>query len=59
VRTQRVVARTATKMGSNNLLVVLVLIAGIVFVYSAVKGKDPRDVLKEAIARGKEKKGDK
>lgn len=37
----------------SNLLVVIVLIAGIIFVYSAVKKKDPRDVVKDALKAGK------
>lgn len=35
------------------LLIVLLLIAGIVFVYSAVKGVDPRELVKKALSKGR------
>lgn len=35
-----------------NLMIVVLLIAGVVIVYAAVKGQDPRSVVKQAI-RGK------
>jgi hypothetical protein len=34
-----------------SLTVVIILIVGTVLVYSAVKGKDPRDVLKSALRK--------
>jgi len=33
-----------------SLMVVVMIIVGIVFVYSAIKGVDPRTVVKQAIA---------
>jgi hypothetical protein len=35
-----------------NLMVVLIGITALVLVYSAVKGEDPRDVIKKALSKG-------
>lgn len=35
-----------------SMAITILLIAGAILVYSAVKGKDPRDVVKGAIRRG-------
>lgn len=35
-----------------SVMVVILVMAGLVFVYSAVKGKDPREVIKDALKRG-------
>lgn len=35
-----------------SLMVVILVMAGLVFVYAAVKGKDPREVIKDALKRG-------
>jgi hypothetical protein len=37
----------------NTMLIVLLLVIGAVMVFSAVKGKDPRDVVKEALKKRK------
>jgi hypothetical protein len=34
-----------------SLLIIILAISGAVLVYSAVKGKDPREVVKEALSR--------
>lgn len=38
---------------SSSLVVVILAIAGIVLAYSAVKGKDPRTVIQDALKKGK------
>lgn len=35
-----------------NLIVVVLMVVGMILVYSAVKNKDPRNVVKEALKRG-------
>lgn len=35
-----------------NLIVVVLMVVGMILVYSAVKNKDPRTVVKEALKRG-------
>lgn len=35
-----------------SLTVVIMIIAGLVFVYAAIKGEDPRDLVKRAVQRG-------
>lgn len=35
-----------------SLAVVVIAITGAVLVYAAIKGKDPRDIVKEALRRG-------
>lgn len=35
-----------------SLIVVVLMVSGMILVYSAVKNKDPRDVVKEALKRG-------
>lgn len=35
-----------------SLIVVVLMVGGMILVYSAVKNKDPRDVVKEALKRG-------
>lgn len=36
----------------NSLAMVLIVIGGLVLIYSAVKGEDPREVVKRALAKG-------
>lgn len=36
-----------------NLMVVIIGVAALVFIYAAVKGKDPRDIIKDALGKGK------
>lgn len=36
---------------NNMLLVIMLLVGGALLIYSAVKNKDPRDVLKESLKR--------
>lgn len=35
-----------------NLVVIILIAVGLILVYSAVKNKDPRNVVKEALKRG-------
>lgn len=35
-----------------SLMIVLIGIAALVLIYAAVKGKDPRDVIKQALSKG-------
>jgi hypothetical protein len=37
----------------NSLALVLIVIAALVILYAAVKGEDPRDIVKRALTRGK------
>lgn len=39
-------------MKDNTLIVVLVAIAGAIFVYAAIKGQDPREIIKSALRKG-------
>lgn len=36
----------------NSLTIVLMVIVGLVAIYSAIKGIDPRDLVKNALGRG-------
>lgn len=40
------------KYRPDSLTVVLLAIAGVVLVYAAIKGKDPRDLIKDALKKG-------
>jgi hypothetical protein len=37
----------------NSLTIVLMVLVGAVLVYSAVKGTDPRELIKQALRKGK------
>jgi hypothetical protein len=37
----------------NSLVIVLMIIVGAVLVYAAVKGGDPREIVKKALSNGK------
>jgi hypothetical protein len=39
-------------MKDNTLLVVMISIVGAIFVYAAVKGQDPREIVKSALRKG-------
>lgn len=39
-------------MGNNTLLVVLLLGVGLILIHAAVKGKNPIELVKEALTRG-------
>jgi len=36
---------------NNTLFIILLMVGGALLIYSAVKNKDPRDVLKESLKR--------
>jgi len=36
-----------------NLMIVIIGVAALLFIYAAVKGQDPRDIIKGALSRGK------
>lgn len=36
----------------NSLVVVIIVLIGLVLVYAAIKGTDPREVIKQALRRG-------
>jgi hypothetical protein len=38
----------------NSMTIVLLVIAGLVLVYAAIKGEDPREVVKKALSRTKQ-----